>query len=163
MACALILLRALAINPLIIAILAGTAMSLSGLPLPAVVHGFANLLGMAAAPCALFALGSSLYGQPMRGALAEVSVIALAKLIIHPLLVWFVMFELFEVDALWGFAAVLAASMPVAATVYVLAQQHETYVVRISTAIAVSTALSIITITAILAYLAPGEPATPPQ
>jgi malonate transporter len=146
-------LRALSRNPLILAILAGTAVSLSGLELPAVVQGFTKLLGAAAAPCALFALGSSLFGQPVRGAFAEVSTITVVKLVVHPLLVWYAMFEVFEVNELWGFAAVLASTMPVAATVYVLAQQYDTYVARASTAILLSTAVSIISITTILAYL----------
>jgi malonate transporter len=146
-------LRALSRNPLILAILAGTAVSLSGLELPAVVQGFTKLLGAAAAPCALFALGSSLFGQPVRGAFAEVSTITVVKLVVHPLLVWYTMFEVFEVNELWGFAAVLASTMPVAATVYVLAQQYDTYVARASTAILLSTAVSIISITTILAYL----------
>lgn len=155
--------RTVAANPLIIAIAAGTMVSISGLEPPQVIARFTQLLGTAAAPCALFALGSSLYGQPVRGALAEVGIVTLAKLVVHPLLIWYVMFQLFGVDELWGFAAVTAASMPVAATVYVLAQRYETYVVRTSTAIALSTAVSILTISAILAYLSASGLAITPQ
>lgn len=143
---------ALARNPLILAIAAGSIVSVYGLELPQMVQGFTKLLGTAAAPCALFALGSSLYGQPVRGAMGEVGAITVTKLVIHPALVWYAMFELFEVEPLWGFAAVVASTMPVAATVYVLAQQYDTYVVRTSTAIAFSTAVSVITVTAILTY-----------
>lgn len=147
-------LRSLARNPLIIAIVAGTAVSISGFTHPDMVQSFTELLGAAAAPCALFALGSSVYGLPVRGALGEVGLITCIKLVVHPILVWYVMFELFQVSPHWGFAAVVAATMPVAATVYVLAQQYEIYVIRTSTVILVSTALSLFSITAILAYLA---------
>lgn len=150
-------LRSLVRNPLIIAIAAGTATALAGWRPPQMLTGFVSLIGAAAAPCALFALGSSLYGQPVRGAMAEVGFVTLIKLALHPLLVWYAMFALFGVDELWGYAAVLAATMPVAATVFVLAEQHETYVVRASTAIAFSTAVSIASVTAILAYLPTGE------
>lgn len=145
-------------NPVTLSILAGTAVSTSGVELPAVALSFVSLLGAAAVPCALFALGSSLYGQPLRGATAEVGVIAAIKLVAHPLLVWYVMSAVFEVDELWRFAAVVAASMPVAATVFVLAQQYETYVVRASTAVAFTTLASIATITVVLVSLGAGAP-----
>jgi len=145
--------RSLVRNPVIVAIAFGTVISAVGWQLPGILNEFVSLLGAAAAPCALFALGSSLHGQPVRGAAAEVGLISLVKLGVHPLLIWYVMFELFGINELWGLAAVVAAAMPVAATVYVLAQQYETYVVRASTAIAFSTMLSLATVTAILAYL----------
>lgn len=145
--------RSLVKNPLIIAIVAGTGMAATGFKMPEIIEKFTRLLGTAAAPCALFALGSSLYGQPVRGAMAEVGFITLVKLLAHPLLVWYAMFGLFGINDLWGFAAVVAATMPVAATVYVLAQQYDTYVVRTSTAIVFSTAASVVTVTAVLAYL----------
>ncbi|MCZ7599006.1 MAG: AEC family transporter [Gammaproteobacteria bacterium] len=56
-------LRANLRNPLIVAAAAGAAWSLLELPMPGMLDGFLDLLGAAAAPCALFAMGSSLYGR----------------------------------------------------------------------------------------------------
>ncbi len=146
--------RALCVNPLIIAIFGGTACSLSGVDLPVVVENFIHLLGASAAPCALFALGSSLVGQPLRAAPVETASISFFKLIVHPIVLWWVMFDVLSVDPLWASAAVVGASMPVAATVYVMAQQTHCYVARSSTAILISTLLSLLTISAAISYLA---------
>src|SRR3546814_9670138 len=52
--------RSLALNPIILALLAGIAYGQSGVALPVAAERFLALLGDAAAPCALFALGASL-------------------------------------------------------------------------------------------------------
>lgn len=145
--------RALCVNPLVIAILSGTIVALLGIDLPVVVDNFIKLLGAAAAPCALFALGSSLVGQPLRAAPVETASTTFFKLLVHPALLWLVMFKLFSVDPLWGTAAVVGASMPVAATVFVMAQKYQCYVARSSTAILISTLLSLLTISVVISLL----------
>jgi hypothetical protein len=67
--------------------MAGLLFSASGLPLPNIPQQFGSLLAGAAAPVALFALGATLFGQPVRAAAGEVTAISLLKLIVHPLLV----------------------------------------------------------------------------
>ena len=52
-------------NPLIIAIFGGVLISASGLHLPTPVANFTDLLGSAAAPSALFALGATLAASPI--------------------------------------------------------------------------------------------------
>lgn len=143
--------RALFTNPLVLAILGGAAFALLDLRLPQVADNFIKLLGAAAAPCALFALGSSLVGQPLRAAPAETASMCIFKLIVHPAVLWWVMFKVFDVDPLWGAAAVVGASMPVAATVFIMAQQYRSYVARSSTVILISTLLSLATISLVAA------------
>jgi len=77
----------MASNPLVLAVMAGLLFSASGLPLPQIPQQFGSLLAGAAAPVALFALGATLFGQPVRAAAGEVTAISLLKLIVHPLLV----------------------------------------------------------------------------
>ena len=48
---------------------------------------FLKFLAGAAAPTALFALGITLVGQPLREAWAELSLLVLMKLLLHPLLI----------------------------------------------------------------------------
>ena len=79
-------------NPLVLAVMAGLLFSASGLPLPQIPQQFGSLLAGAAAPVALFALGATLFGQPVRAAAGEVTAISLLKLIVHPLLVAFLLF-----------------------------------------------------------------------
>jgi predicted permease len=50
----------------------------------------------------------------------------------------------------FGSTAVLLASLPPAATIYVLAVQYQTYVLRGSSAILIGTAASVFTVTGVL-------------
>lgn len=75
---------ALVRNPIIVAIAAGAAVSFSGFDLFSPVGNFAELLGGAAGPRALFTLGATLAGREISGGLAEVSYLAFFKLAAHP-------------------------------------------------------------------------------
>lgn len=141
-------------NPLIIAIFAGALISATGLGLPTPVENFTDLLGGAAGPCALFALGATLTGYPISAGLSEVSYMTFFKLLVHPAAVWSAT-RLFDVDPLWTTVAVLGAALPVAANVFILARQYDTYVAQTSSAILVSTTVSLISVSTLLAILAP--------
>ena len=140
-------------NPIIVSVILGVLVSISGVDLPEISDRFFVLLGTAAAPCALFALGSSLGDDGFSSIKGQAFTISVLKLVVHPLLVWFTMFHLFSIDADWGKAAVVAAAMPVAVTAFVLAQQFNTYTARCSASILVSTALSIASLSAVLYFL----------
>ena len=140
-------------NPLIIAVLLGAMFSLSGLKTPEIMDRFVLLLGSAAAPCALFALGSSMVEERAKLLQSEIITISFIKLAIHPLLLWVAMFYLFPIDIGWAKSALIAASMPVAVTAYVLAQQYETYVGRAAGSILVSTVISVATLTFVLSQI----------
>ncbi|MDE0310345.1 MAG: AEC family transporter [Acidiferrobacterales bacterium] len=137
-------------NPLIVAAVLGAMLSLSGLQVPEAADRFVVLLGSAAAPCALFALGSSIDEDRAEFLQLQIFVISLIKLVIHPLLIWFAMSHLFSVDEGWARSAVIAAAMPVAVTAYILAQQYNIYVARTSASILLSTLVSVATLTFIV-------------
>lgn len=146
-------LRGTARNPLIIASALGAAWSLASLPIPVMLGGFLDLLGAAAAPCALFAMGCSLYGKPLGGTLSPALFLSAAKLVIHPLALWFALTQVWQVDPEWVRPALIASSLPVAVTVYVIARQYGTLVISTSTTILVSTALSLLTVPTLLLLL----------
>jgi malonate transporter len=141
-------------NPLIIAIFAGALISATSLGLPTPVENFTDLLGGAAGPCALFALGATLTGYPISAGLGEVSYMTFFKLLVHPAAVWSTT-RLFDVDPLWATVAVVGAALPVAANVFILARQYDTCVAQTSSAILVSTTVSLISVSALLAIVAP--------
>jgi malonate transporter and related proteins len=66
---------------------------------------------------------------------------------------WFATTQLFEVDPLWATVAILGASLPVAANVFIVAKHYDTYVERISSAILVSTIVSVVTVSTLLTIL----------
>ena len=140
-------------NPLVIAVLAGLLFSASGLILPKIPQQFGTLLAGAAAPVALFALGATLFGQPVRAAAAEVSAISLLKLILHPLLVALFFLGLPGQEPLWVKVAILSSCLPVAANVFMLANHYGAYTGRTASAILMSTALASATVPVILYWL----------
>lgn len=146
---------ALVRNPLIVAIFAGALISALGLGLPTPVENFTDLLGGTAGPCALFALGATLAGRSLSAGLGEVSYMTSFKLFVHPSAMWLTT-QLFDVASLWATVAVLAAALPVAANVFILARQYDAYVDRISGAILLSTAVSVVTVSTLLAVVGSG-------
>jgi malonate transporter len=140
-------------NPIIVAIFAGVLLSATGLGLPTPVENFTGLLGRAAGPCALFALGATLTSFPISAGISEVSYMTFFKLLVHPAAIWLATTRLFDVDPLWATVAILGAALPVAANVFIVAKQYDTYVERVSSAILVSTAISVVTVSALLTIL----------
>ena len=74
-------------NPLIIAILLGVTVNLTGLPLPAPVWEALGLVTAAALPAALFALGGILYVYRPEGDLWTIAFIVFLSLFVHPAVV----------------------------------------------------------------------------
>jgi malonate transporter len=72
-------------NPLLIAIVAGAIASLVGLALPTPLARAVDMLAAAAPAAALLAIGGSLVGLNVGGALKDMAPVAAAKLLLHPL------------------------------------------------------------------------------
>jgi malonate transporter len=140
-------------NPLVLAVAAGLMFGMTGLKMPSIPTEFGNMLAGAAAPVALFALGATLYGQPLRAAAAEVSVISLFKLVLHPLIVVVFFISIPGVDTLWVKVAILSACLPVAANVFMLANHYGAYIARSASAILASTVIASGTVPIVLYWL----------
>ena len=143
-------------NPVILALLAGTAWGMTGWSLPTPAERFIELLSGAATPCALFALGASLTGFKIAGDLKETMVVVVLKLFAHPAIV--AVFAWFVLDLEPGPAAVaiVMAALPAGANVFILAQHYNTYTARSASAILISTGLSVITLSALIALFQGG-------
>jgi malonate transporter len=137
-------------NPMIVSISLGLIVSSIGLPIPKPANEFLSLLGAAATPGALFAIGASLATKS-----AERVVVAgwlsFAKLVLHPAAVAFAALVMFPVDAYAAGVMISCAALPVAGNVYILAQHYGVAPSRVSASILISTALSVITISAVIA------------
>lgn len=138
-------------NPMIVSVVLGILWGATGLTLPGPVNEFLTLLGAAATPCALFAIGASLAGRSAER--VEVAAwLSFSKLFLHPAAV---------AAACWafgvtGFAAgvmIAAAALPVAGNVFILAQHYRVAPQRVSTAILLSTAASVLTVTGVIALI----------
>ena len=137
-------LRGIIANPMILSMVAGLAWAQARLPLPGPLDEFLMMLGAAATPGALFAIGASLAGRRI-GRLATSVWLVVAKLVLHPLAVGAAAWAL-RVDPGAAGVMVAAAALPVAGNVYILAQYFGVAQQRVSAAILISTAASIVTI-----------------
>lgn len=118
-------LAALPKNPLILAIAAGFACSLLGLPLPAPLGRAVELLSGASAAAALFYIGGTLAGlSATRTMIGEVLPVAAGKLLLHPLAVGAALWGVAPASSALQQAAVVIAAGPMLAIYPILAQRH---------------------------------------
>jgi malonate transporter len=140
-------------NPLPLSIVAGIIWSGLALPLPTPVEKWLDLLGAAAAPCALFAIGLFLSDKSVRHGLAEAGLATLIKLLVQPLLAAVVLPWFIDLKSVAGQAALVMASLPTAANAFVLAKQFNIQVEQNTASVLLSTAFSVLTVSALLVWL----------
>jgi malonate transporter len=140
-------------NPLPVSIAAGIVYSGLALPLPAPVEKWIDLLGAAAAPCALFAIGLFLSDKSVRSGLAEAGLATVIKLLLQPLLAACVLPYFVDLKTVPGQVALLMASLPTAANAFVLARQFDIQVEQNTASVLLSTGFSVITVSALLVWL----------
>jgi malonate transporter len=128
-------------------------LSIIGLTLPSPVKAFGTLLGGAALPCALFALGASLVGQRDTPGKSEVAWLVALKLLAHPLVIWLLATHVFFLQPLWAKMAVIEAGLPTAASLFVLAEQYDLCVDRASAVVFASTLISVVTVSVLLGLM----------
>ena len=139
-------------NPMIVAITAGLAWSALEIPIPAPLNEFVTILGGAATPGALFAIGASLATKSAER--AEVALwLSFCKLVLHPAFVAIGALWLFPVDPYSAGVIISAAALPVAGNVYMLAQHYNVAPHRASAAILFSTMLSILTVSLVVGWV----------
>ncbi|MGR3492842.1 MAG: AEC family transporter [Shimia sp.] len=139
-------------NPMIVSIASGLLYGAFAPPLPEFVNEFVVILGAAATPGALFAIGASLAFKSAEK-LAVTSWLTFAKLILHPAAVAFAALMVFEVDAYAASVMIAAAALPVAGNVFILAQHYGVAPTRVSASILISTVISIVTVTAVIGWV----------
>jgi len=133
-------------NPLFMSPLLGIAWSFSGMKFADPFNTFSGLLGGAAGPCALFAMGLFLVGKPLHEDIVEISSMVVVKLLIMPLVAWGVTLWLLPDDPVWSMYVIILAAVPTGMTPFVMAQQWNVYVRRVSTAILATTLVSVISL-----------------
>lgn len=144
-------------NPMIVAISLGLIWSALSIPIPGPMNEFLAILGAAATPGALFAIGASLASKSTER-LQVALWLSICKLGIHPLFVAIGILVLFPIDPFSASVVISAAALPVAGNVYILAQHYGVAPQRASAAIFVSTVLSIVTVSVAIALVS-GPPA----
>lgn len=145
---------ALARNPLVVAPLLGIAWAAGGLELPTGLRTLLDLLGAAAAPCALVSLGLFLANtQPTATKVSGVWPLVALKLLVQPLLTWYLAAEVFELEPVWVQSALLLSALPTGTGPYMLAELYGREGGRVSRVVLYSTLGSLVTLSLCLVLL----------
>ncbi|MGV6803596.1 MAG: AEC family transporter [Ruegeria sp.] len=140
-------------NPMIVSISAGLIWSALQMPVPSPLNNFLTILGGAATPGALFAIGASLASKSAERVRIAVW-LSFCKLAIHPACVAVALLWLLPTDPFSAAVAISAAALPVAGNVYMLAAHYGVAPHRASAAILLSTIVSILTVPVVIAWVA---------
>lgn len=140
-------------NPMIVSIALGLAWSAYEMPMPQPLNEFVSILGAAATPGALFAIGASLADKSAER-LEVAAWLTFCKLVLHPAAVAFAALVVFDVEPFAASVMIAASSLPVAGNVYMLAQHYKAAPQRVSASILISTTVSILTVSAVIAWVA---------
>lgn len=143
-------------HPFNIATMLGIAASYLHLTLPGPVNQMVTWLSGAAAPCALFILGVTVAMRPLMRIPGEVPILAVIKLVLHPLIVWVLLSAFGDFGATWTYAALTMAALPPALNIFVISTQYNVGVERASACVLVGTIASMVTLTALLFVIRTG-------
>ena len=131
-------------NALIIGILAGFVVNLTGLPLPGVVWDAVSMMVAAALPAALFGLGGVLTRYRPEGDLKTVFFVCAVSLLIHPAIT-FGLSSALDVPSMAQNSAVVTAAMAPGINGYIFAAMYGVALRVAATTVLIATALSMLT------------------
>jgi malonate transporter len=140
-------------NPMFVSILAGFTVSATKTPIPVPINEFVTLLGGAATPGALFAIGASLASKSAER-MQVAGWLSFCKLVLHPAAVAIAALLVFPVEPYAAGVMIAAAALPVAGNVYMIAQHYGVAPARVSASILISTLISIITVSLVIGWVA---------
>ena len=115
-------------NPLTVGSLVGVLLSVTGWTLPEFVANPLELIGNMAVPSMLVAYGIALRlgpGLGRAGSVAELTTTSLLKLLVQPLVAWFVASVVLGVDGHALLAIVVTSSLPTAQNIFVHATRYD--------------------------------------
>ncbi|MFI6209556.1 AEC family transporter [Streptomyces sp. NPDC051041] len=152
--------RKVVLNPVALSVAVGLVFAVLHVDLPAPVHTTVDMVGDAAAPGALFAVGLTLRKAVagMRDGsvgTSEVGLTVAIKLAVMPVFAYLLVHTVFGMPDTWAAASVILAGLPNAATAYVLAQQARTHVQEAAAGVVVSTAGALVTLSLLIPLVKP--------
>ncbi|WP_424931183.1 AEC family transporter [Amaricoccus macauensis] len=145
---------ALVRNPLIVAPAAGTVVMITGLPLPDPLARFLDLLGGAASPCALIALGLFLAdsaGRRLESDRGTAAMLMGFKLLLQPALTWVVAALILRLPPETTHMVVILSALPTGTGPFMLAEYYGRGALITARVVLATTILSILTLSAYLA------------
>ncbi len=136
--------KAIFSQSLVLAIMLGFIVNLSGLALPGALDVASEMLGKAGLPTALFGLGGVLYRYRPEGDKGLIALIVIVSLVLHPVATYSLAM-LFQIDVASLRSATVTAAMPPGANAYLFAHLYATGRRANASAVLIATGLSIFT------------------
>ena len=146
----------LATHPIIVGIVAGAACRPVAGFIPGPALQVVDLIGSAAVPCSLVAMGVALRRYGLGADWRLPVAISVLKLGVHPLIVFLLATKVFSMPPAWAGVAVLFAACPSGINAYLFAERYGEGVPIASSALALSTALALVTLVLWLQVLGVG-------
>ena len=143
---------ALARNPLILGCLIGIFLNWSRWSVPSVLQHTIDILGRAALPFGLLAVGAGLCFSHVKNNLLSLVVSVIVKLIGLPMLTWLTC-HLFHVNVQATTIAILFTALPTATSSYILARQMGGDYTLMASIITLQTVLALVTLPLMLTLL----------
>jgi len=142
---AMVTVKHVVLNPMVISTLIGMVLSVSGLRMPGPVTAYFGILADALTPCALFAIGLGLSSDGLRANIGQASLLSGVKLAVMPVMVYGLSVSL-GLDPLYTIAAVICAAVPTAKTVYILAGEYHCEEMLVASTVSMTTLVSVISL-----------------
>ena len=139
--------RAVIANPLMIGILAGGFVNVTGHWLPEPVMAAVDMIAQAAIPAALVGIGAAMTRYGMRANLPEAGMVAALSLLVHPAIAFALSHYVFALPPDAVRAAVTLAAMPPGMNIYLFAVMYDRAVNLAASAFLLATTLSVLTVT----------------
>jgi len=139
-------------NALVIGIVLGFAVNLSGAPIPGVLEDALEMMVRAALPAALFALGGVLYRYRPEGDMATIAFVCAVTLVFYPAVIW-AMGRATGLSEAQFRSAVLTGAMAPGVNAYIFANMYGVARRVAASSVLIATALSILTVWVWLALL----------
>lgn len=136
-------------NPILVGLLTGLTLAVTGLTLPGAVAKAIDMLAEAAGPAALFVIGGALYGLKVKGMVRDVSQVVAGKLFLHPLAVLVAFMLVPGIDPLYIAGALIFAAAPMISIYPLFGQRYGLGGVS-AAAMLVATTLSFVTLNVLI-------------
>ena len=134
-------------NPLMMSVFVAFIFSTVDIKIVTAIDRTLSIVAASATAVALIALGVSLNLTSITNQKSVLFFITVIKLIVHPILIFIVFQFQTNIDPIWVKTAIVCASLPVAANVFVLANYYKNFESESAAAITITTIVSSITVT----------------
>lgn len=131
-------------NSLMIGIVSGFIVNISGIPIPAVAQDALDLMIRSALPAALFGLGGVLYRYKPQGDVGAIAMLCVLTLAVHPAITWAIGNFLGGLSTGQMRSAVLTAAMAPGINTYIFADMYGVARRVVATTVLIATALTVV-------------------